>query len=244
MEEKKGQGTLYLVIGIATLVVAIIGATFAYFSAQASTGAEDIKGGTLDIKQSFSVEAVRVYKDETVGVKLSGKLQLNNNKGTDGADIFNSIFAGKNDFTVEAWVNPTRTDMHYNMIMGKGDSNFGLRTRDNLNGSIILDFFIKATDGNWYTVEKTINVPDNWIGNWQQIVATYTGNELKIYLNGELMGTSNERSTGGLATNNQSLWLGYCPETSRNSSYEIGAARVYNRALTDTEVKAQKNGFI
>lgn len=186
----------------------------------------------------------KLYKDETVGVKLSGKLQLNNNKGTDGADIFNSIFAGKNDFTVEAWVNPTRTDMHYNMIMGKGDSNFGLRTRDNLNGSIILDFFVKATDGNWYTVEKTINVPDNWIGNWQQIVATYTGNELKIYLNGELMGTSNERSTGGLATNNQSLWLGYCPETNRNSSYEIGAARVYSRALTDTEVKAQKNGFI
>ena len=186
----------------------------------------------------------KLLKDETVGVKLFGKLQLNNNKGTDGSDVFNSIFAGKNDFTVEAWVNPTRTDMHYNMIMGKGDSNFGLRTRDNLNGSIILDFFIKATNGNWYTVEKTINVPENWIGNWQQIAATYTGNELKIYLNGELMATSNEGSTGGLVTNNQSLWLGYCPETSRNSSYEIGAARVYDRALTDAEVMAQKNGFI
>lgn len=44
MEEKKGQGTLYLVIGIATLVVAIIGATFAYFSAQA-TSADKIQGG-------------------------------------------------------------------------------------------------------------------------------------------------------------------------------------------------------
>ena len=68
MEEnnRKGPGVFYAVVGVATLVVAIIGATFAYFSAQASTGAEDIKGGTLDIKQSFSVEAVRVYKDETV----------------------------------------------------------------------------------------------------------------------------------------------------------------------------------
>ena len=45
MKEKKGQGTLYLVIGIATLVVAIIGATFAYFSAQA-TSADKVQGGT------------------------------------------------------------------------------------------------------------------------------------------------------------------------------------------------------
>ena len=42
MEEnnRKGPGVFYAVVGVATLVVAIIGATFAYFSAQASTGAE------------------------------------------------------------------------------------------------------------------------------------------------------------------------------------------------------------
>ena len=33
MENKNGQGIFYGVIGVATLVVAIIGATFAYFSA-------------------------------------------------------------------------------------------------------------------------------------------------------------------------------------------------------------------
>ena len=36
MENKSGQGIFYGVIGVATLVVAIIGATFAYFSASAS----------------------------------------------------------------------------------------------------------------------------------------------------------------------------------------------------------------
>lgn len=51
MEEnnRKGPGVFYAVVGVATLVVAIIGATFAYFSAQASTGQEDIKGNTLDL---------------------------------------------------------------------------------------------------------------------------------------------------------------------------------------------------
>ena len=46
MENKNGQGIFYGVIGVATLVVAIIGATFAYFSASAQS-AGDIKGTTL-----------------------------------------------------------------------------------------------------------------------------------------------------------------------------------------------------
>ena len=59
MEEKKGQGTLYLIIGIATLVVAIIGATFAYFSAQA-TSADKIKGGTSNVGTSLNLAVDRV----------------------------------------------------------------------------------------------------------------------------------------------------------------------------------------
>ena len=46
MENKNGQGIFYGVIGVATLVVAIIGATFAYFSASAQS-TSDITGQTL-----------------------------------------------------------------------------------------------------------------------------------------------------------------------------------------------------
>ena len=35
---ENGRGIFYGVIGVATLVVAMIGATFAYFSAEATTG--------------------------------------------------------------------------------------------------------------------------------------------------------------------------------------------------------------
>lgn len=47
MEEnnRKGSGVFYAVVGVATLVVAIIGATFAYFSATA-TNSDVIKGQT------------------------------------------------------------------------------------------------------------------------------------------------------------------------------------------------------
>ena len=48
MEEnnKKGPGTFYAIIGVATLVVAIIGATFAFFSASQTN--TDIKGTTAE----------------------------------------------------------------------------------------------------------------------------------------------------------------------------------------------------
>ena len=47
MENKNGQGIFYGVIGVATLVVAIIGATFAYFGAQQTAGNGIINGQTL-----------------------------------------------------------------------------------------------------------------------------------------------------------------------------------------------------
>ena len=53
MENKNGQGIFYGVIGVATLVVAIIGATFAYFNAAATTNyVNNIEGGTLNLTGS------------------------------------------------------------------------------------------------------------------------------------------------------------------------------------------------
>lgn len=51
MENGSGKGLFYGVIGVATLVVAIIGATFAWFSATASqdTGGTTVHSGTLTI---------------------------------------------------------------------------------------------------------------------------------------------------------------------------------------------------
>ena len=47
MENKNGQGVFLGVVGVATLVVAIIGATFAFFSAQTQSEAGAIQGNTL-----------------------------------------------------------------------------------------------------------------------------------------------------------------------------------------------------
>ena len=52
-ENNNGRGLFYGVIGVATLIVAIIGATFAYFSVSASiTNNSDIAGSTVELSDT------------------------------------------------------------------------------------------------------------------------------------------------------------------------------------------------
>ena len=61
MENKNGQGIFYGVIGVATLIVAIIGATFAYFSASVSGNGANIEGSTLDVAgNNLTLQVTRV----------------------------------------------------------------------------------------------------------------------------------------------------------------------------------------
>lgn len=73
MENKNGQGIFLGVVGVATLIVAIIGATFAFFSAQATTEAGDITGQTLGGEGgvlSLSVEKVWTEPDTASSLDL------------------------------------------------------------------------------------------------------------------------------------------------------------------------------
>ena len=64
-ENKRGANTLYLVIGVATLVVAIIGATFAYFSASAKVDGDQITGQTSDVGNALSINVSKVSFQNT-----------------------------------------------------------------------------------------------------------------------------------------------------------------------------------
>ncbi len=63
-EKRKGSGTFYAVIGVATLVVAIIGATFAYFSAS-KTEADVITGQTNNVQSNLTLTVDRVKFEGT-----------------------------------------------------------------------------------------------------------------------------------------------------------------------------------
>ena len=76
MENKKGSGVFLGVVSIATLIVAIIGATFAYFSASASsnTDAVNLAAYEFDVKVT-NVE--RIYPTASSLDSLGGLIPLN-----------------------------------------------------------------------------------------------------------------------------------------------------------------------
>ena len=72
-ENNNGRGIFYGVIGVATLVVAIIGATFAYFTASQRSNENDITGNAASISFGLSVT-----REETTDQTNGGLIPMSN----------------------------------------------------------------------------------------------------------------------------------------------------------------------
>lgn len=92
-ENRKGTGVFYAVVGVATLVVAIIGATFAYFSASA-TNDSDVTGTTAS-GANLSLVVTRV-SDEATAKNMVPMLDADLQKGVTGTDNKSCVDANGN----------------------------------------------------------------------------------------------------------------------------------------------------
>jgi len=73
MENNNGRGVFYGVIGVATLVVAIIGATFAYFSAQTNTDPNVIRADAAIIQLDIATDEENTdMRAEMIPVEADG----------------------------------------------------------------------------------------------------------------------------------------------------------------------------
>jgi len=66
MENKKGSGIFLGVIGVATLIVAIIGATFAYFSATANSSTNAVRAESTSVSLGFKEGTTNVLKTNLI----------------------------------------------------------------------------------------------------------------------------------------------------------------------------------
>ena len=84
-ENNNGRGLFYGVIGVATLIVAIIGATFAYFSVNASiTNNNNIAGSTVDVNNTTITGTLTRVTPSTVSMVPLKTAELQT--GITGAD--------------------------------------------------------------------------------------------------------------------------------------------------------------
>jgi beta-galactosidase len=129
-------------------------------------------------------------------------------------------------FTLEAWIKPhsNRSD---SPIIAKGDKQFALK----MNGTNKMELFVYK-NGAW--TAAIANLPANWVNNWHHVAGTYDGANLSIYLDGEVVAT--KAFTGSFASNYYRLTIGKDLEMGRSSQMSFDKVRVYNRALSLTEL--------
>lgn len=148
------------------------------------------------------------------------------------SDKYNEALSGSGkSFTVEVICKPA-SDGADKVLIAKGDYQFALKT----NSSKQLEFFAYYNN-NWNSV--TAKKPDNWVGNWHQVVATYDKGAIKIYCDGVLLGQGTGNTT--IASSSVALGVGCSADNGRTFDGEISIGRVYNRALSLEEINAQNS---
>ncbi|MBR5293156.1 MAG: S-layer homology domain-containing protein [Oscillospiraceae bacterium] len=153
-------------------------------------------------------------------------------KGENADEFYHAMFSGNNPFTVDVVMNPNGAGSGPNMIFSKGDECTAMRI---YGGSV--HFYIFEGNDTWNMI--TASLSDSQLNSWIRITGVYTGNELRIYVNGSLASSA---EAGGLIPSNYPLGIGYCPMYPATSSdpYLSWASfrnvHIYSRALSAQEI--------
>jgi hypothetical protein len=95
-----------------------------------------------------------------------------------------------------------------------------------------LRFSIQTSAGGTQNIESDRNIIDN---NWHHILGTYDGSVMKLYVDGVLSKTEDKWFPGDIAYGNYDLYIG------DSFNGQIDDVRIYNYALTPTQVKTLYN---
>ena len=136
--------------------------------------------------------------------------------------------------TLEAWVNADGLDAGYDIIMVKSSAttwtgNYGrytLRAAEN----VVNWWFDDYANAKYYSVV---------LSGWNHLVVTKDGTEEKLYVNGVLASTQTGAAT--FTASPYSLLIGVNSSKTENWTKPIALPRIYNRALTATEVARNYN---
>jgi len=95
--------------------------------------------------------------------------------------------------------------------------------------------FNQVPSGDLYRVNSTTEYPID--GTWMHVAATYNGTTMKLYINGVQQGGDVAGPTT-IATNGLPLAVGAQSDFARKYMGELDDVRIYNRALTEAEIRA------
>ncbi len=134
--------------------------------------------------------------------------------------------------TLEAWVKPNAALSGWQDVVYKGDDRYYLMGSSNTN---VPDVGATSTTAHTNLYAKSALAT----GTWAHLAATFDGTTLNFYINGTLV-ASNTWS-GTLSTSTNPLTIGSDSIYGQFFNGVIDEVRVYNRALSQTEVQTDMN---
>ncbi len=138
------------------------------------------------------------------------------------------------EFTISTWIKPTQNSKHATILAKEDYPNNKGYLLHQLSGT---DLMFRLYDGtNKYTLEASNQVSTN---NWQHIVATYDGSEMKLYKNGTQIASRSGPSS--IATTTQPLYIGDRSTVDQAFQGTIDETQIYDRALSATEIEELYN---
>ncbi|WP_247004363.1 glycoside hydrolase family 2 TIM barrel-domain containing protein [Halosolutus gelatinilyticus] len=140
--------------------------------------------------------------------------------------------------TVEAVVKPREPWTGADPYVTKGDTQYALQMADEET----IEWFVYDPDEEWVAVSAS--VPDDWTGSWHHVAGVHTGSELQLYVDGNLLGTTEHDGTIGHAR--QPVNIGRNAELHTDghegwlSNAVFDSVRIYDRALSTDELEADR----
>jgi len=161
------------------------------------------------------------------GLKFDGKNDYVN-CGTGSSMNFN----GTKNLSTSAWVKINSIGPNELIVTRNNDAN-DAQGSINLSPPGVINFIVTTTNG-FKSATSTQTIP---INQWTLLTGTYDGSNIKLYINGVLVTTVAE--TGNINVSSYAgTKIGY-PSLTTNGS--IDDVRIYNRALSDDEIRQLYN---
>jgi hypothetical protein len=143
--------------------------------------------------------------------------------------------------SVSAWVDSTGPG-DYKYILAKGANgclaaSYGLYT--GANGG--LEFYVSTNQGLSWTLSPEAAQSGVWNGQWHNVVGTYDGSSVRLYVDGRQVGTGTPDSAPigyGLPTSNDLLIGDYAGCPGLDFSGSIDVVKLFDRALAPWEIAA------
>ena len=134
--------------------------------------------------------------------------------------------------TLEAWVNPSSVTNHWTDVIYKANDNYYLEGTSNNSSR-------PGGGGAWGSGTPVYGTAALTANTWTHLTLTYDGVNLRLYVNGTLVAT--QARTGNMPTSANPLQFGGDSTYAQFFQGTIDEVRVYNVALTATQIQADMN---